>query len=277
MGSVETAAGRRPHPWHAPNSSSPFGRSKRALALFCLCQSSLLTSAALFFLCQSSLCSAAALTSMTVPNWTALSEPDYTRLFISTQPLPSVQALTSGIQEHAMLDVEASPQHLAQIDKAGNSHIAAAALSPDGLLAAISDAERLRVYALHNPATPGAGQQAGSSQRSTQAASPDAPTPAGKKQGKAGQDKPAASEAPAASSGSSNDGAVSVPAGRLLHSEAQAGLQLHLQAVPEGLPALVELAFRPASAELLGLTAAGELLVVDLASVEVRNSLTGWL
>ena len=174
-----------------------------------------------------------------------------------------------------MLEVEASPQHLAQIDKAGNSHIAAAALSPDGLLVAFSDAERLRVYAMHNPATPGAGQQAGSSQHSTQAASTDAPTrAAGKKQGKAGRDKPVASEAPAASSGSSDGGAVSVPAGRLLHSEGQAGLQLHLQAVPEGLPPLLGLAFRPASAELLGLTAAGELLVVDLASVEVRSSST---
>ena len=173
-----------------------------------------------------------------------------------------------------MLELEASPQHLAQIDKAGNSHIAAAALSPDGLLAAFSDAERLRVYSLHNPATPGAGLQAGSSQRSTQAAGTDAPTPAGKKQGKAGRDKPAASEAPAASSGSSEGGALSVPTGQLLHSEGQTGLQLHLQAVPEGLPALVELAFRPISAELLGLTAAGELLVVDLASVEVRSALT---
>ena len=132
----------------------------------------------------------------------------------------------------SLASLTALPTHLARIKKTGIDHIICGALSPDGGRLAFSDQAGLHVYELPSVAAARTNTDA---------------------------DAQADEIDMTASSPSKSQQAAGGQAERKL---------VHL-AVPEGLPTFHELQFRPHSSQLVGLTAQGNLLVVDMDTAEV--------
>ena len=132
----------------------------------------------------------------------------------------------------SLASLTALPTHLARIRKTGTDHIICGALSLDGARLAFSDQAGLHVYQLPSEATACTDTSA---------------------------DAQAEEIGVTASSPSKSQQAAAGQAERKL-------VQL---AVPEGLPTFHELQFRPCSSQLVGLTAQGSLLVVDMDTAEV--------
>jgi len=131
-----------------------------------------------------------------------------------------------------LASLTALPTHLARIKKTGTDHIICGALSPDGTQLAFSDQAGLHVYQLPSQAT-------------------DQTDPSADAQAE------------------EIDVTASSPSKSQQAAERQAERKLVHLAVPEGLPTFHELQFRPGSSQLVGLTAQGSLLVVDMDSAEV--------
>ena len=132
----------------------------------------------------------------------------------------------------SLASLTALPTHLARVKKTGTDHIICGALSPDGTRLAFSDQAGLHVYQLPLEAT-------------------------------------AQTDTGADAQAEEIDVTASSPSKTQQAAERQAERQLVHLAVPEGLPTFHELQFRPNSSQLVGLTAQGSLLIVDMDSAEV--------
>jgi len=146
------------------------------------------------------------------------------------KPLALVQKPKADLASLASLT--ALPTHLARIKKTGTDHIICGALSPDGGRLAFSDQAGLHVYKLPSEAT-------------------------------------AHTDTSADAQAEEIDVTASSPSKSSQAAERQAERKLVHLAVPEGLPTFHELQFRPNSSQLVGLTAQGSLLVVDMDTAEV--------
>jgi len=131
-----------------------------------------------------------------------------------------------------LASLTALPTHLARIKKTGTNHIICGALSPDGTQLAFSDQAGLHVYQLPSKAT-------------------------------------AQTDTGADAQAEEIDVTARSPSKSQAAAERQAERKLVHLAVPEGLPTFQELQFRPRSSQLVGLTAQGSLLVVDMDTAEV--------
>lgn len=132
----------------------------------------------------------------------------------------------------SLASLTALPTHLARIKKTGTDHIICGALSSDGGRLAFSEQAGLHVYELSSEAIAGTDT---------------------------GADAQAEEIDVTASSPSKSQQAAGGQAERKL---------VHL-AVPERLPTFHELHFRPGASQLVGLTAQGSLLIVDMDTAEV--------
>lgn len=138
----------------------------------------------------------------------------------------------SKAEQATLASLTALPTHIARIKKTGKDHIICGALSSDGSRLAFSDQSGLHVYEL--PADAASTDDGGAETNPQQAAGIAA-----------GHNKP-----------------QQVAEGQSRH-------KLMRLTVPEGLPTFHELHFRPQSSHLVGLTAQGSLLLVDMETAEV--------
>lgn len=138
----------------------------------------------------------------------------------------------SKAEQATLASLTALPNHIARIKKTGKDHIICGALSSDGSRLAFSDPSGLHVYEL--PADAASTDDGGSAAASQQAAGVAA----------------------------SHNKSQQVAEGQSRH-------KLMRLTVPEGLPTFHELHFRPQSSHLIGLTAQGCLLLVDMDTAEV--------
>ena len=132
-------------------------------------------------------------------------------------------------------DLTTLPTHLARIQKTGEDHIICGGVSPDGSGIAFSDQQGLHLYHL-SPQSDTAHPQ--------DAAAVDMTA-----------DQP--------------DSAVSKAARLQQVAVGRAGQKLLRLATPEDLPTFQELQYRPGSAQLIGLTAGGTLVVLDTQTMTV--------
>lgn len=156
----------------------------------------------------------------------------------SQKPRALVQKPKADLASLASLT--ALPTHLARIKKTGTEHIICGALSSDGGRLAFSEQAGLHVYELSSEAIAGTDT---------------------------GADAQAEEIDVTASSPSKSQQAAGGQAERKL---------VHL-AVPERLPTFHELHFRPGASQLVGLTAQGSLLIVDMDTAEVCNHVACFL